>query len=118
MVRKEIDLIAMAGFGTVLAPSFFNIFSRTVLNIHPSLLPAFKGKTAVADALAFGVKWTGSTIHIANPKLDEGRIIDQVPVPVLRGDTVDRLWERIKGAERPLYSDVIGRILSGELVLQ
>ena len=99
----EIDFMAMAGFMTVLHPIIFTQKKGRILNSHPSLLPAFKGEVAVAEALKFGVKVTGTTIHIATEELDEGPILAQEPVRVLPGDTVDTLWERIKVVERKLY---------------
>lgn len=107
LLKNDIHLVAMAGFMTILAPVIFNYYDGRVLNSHPALLPAFKGDKAVSDALNFGVKVTGCTIHIATEKLDEGRILAQEPVFVQAGDTVESLWERIKQVERPLYSRVI-----------
>jgi formyltetrahydrofolate-dependent phosphoribosylglycinamide formyltransferase len=104
--------VAMAGFMTVLSPVIFNNFRGRLLNSHPSLLPAFKGESAVADALAAGVKVTGTTIHIATEKLDEGPILAQEAVKVMPGDTVESLWERIKVVERELYPAIIGEVAS------
>ena len=80
------DLAAIAGFGTVLDPVFFDEFAHPVLNTHPSLLPAFKGWHAVDDALAMGVKVTGCTVHLARLEVDEGPILAQEAVPVLPAD--------------------------------
>ena len=109
LLEYGITHLAMAGFMTILSESIFTKygFAGRILNSHPSLLPAFKGETAVQDALAFGVKVTGTTIHIATPKLDDGPIIAQEPVRVEEGDTVDTLWERIKVVERVLYPKAI-----------
>jgi len=98
-----IDFVAMAGFMTVLDPIIFASYGDRILNTHPSLLPSFKGDHAVRDALAFGVKVTGRTIHVATAKLDDGPIVAQEAVRVLPDDTVDTLWERIKVVERKLY---------------
>lgn len=105
----EIDVVAMAGFMTILSDEIFTDhgFAGCFMNSHPSLLPSFKGETAVKDALEFGVKVTGTTIHIATSKLDEGPILAQEAVRVEEGDTVDTLWERIKEKERILYPQVI-----------
>ena len=106
-----IDFVAMAGFMTVLDPVIFNRYEGKILNTHPALLPSFKGDNAVADALAYGVKVTGCTIHVATEKLDEGRIIKQTAVPVLDGDTKETLHERIKQVERRLYPLAIKEFL-------
>ena len=97
LIQHKIEVVAMAGFMTVLHPVIFQSYGGRILNIHPALLPAFKGEFAVRDALAAGVKETGSTVHIATEKLDdETYILGQVKVPVVPGDSVDSLWERIK----------------------
>jgi len=113
MNREGITLIAMAGFMTVLSPNFFEVYKGIILNIHPALLPAFKGETAVHDALAAGVKVVGSTVHIATAELDAGPIIEQDTIRVLPDDTEESLHERLKAeVERPLYSRVIDTIMS------
>lgn len=101
------ELVAMAGFMTILEKSIFDAFPNAVLNTHPSLLPAFRGAHAVADALATGVKVTGCTIHVATPEVDCGPILAQEPVRVLADDTVESLHERIKEIERRLYPETI-----------
>ncbi len=110
--ERGVGLVAMAGFGTVLAPSFFAAFPGRVLNTHPSLLPAFKGWHAVAATLAAGVRETGCTVHLATEALDDGPILAQARVPVLPGDDEARLHERIKATERTLYPEVVARALS------
>jgi phosphoribosylglycinamide formyltransferase-1 len=105
--RHQIDVIAMAGFGTILAPEVFSVYPGRILNTHPALLPAFKGWHAVRDALAAGVKVTGCTVHVATEVVDEGPILAQEAVRVLAGDTEDTLHERIKVVERRLYPDTI-----------
>jgi len=107
LVSNQISFVAMAGFMTVLEARIFRSYPDKILNTHPALLPAFKGDHAVRDALAYGVKVTGCTIHIATEKLDEGRIIAQEAVPVIPGDTVETLHERIKQVERRLYPATI-----------
>jgi phosphoribosylglycinamide formyltransferase 1 len=113
----QIDLVAMAGFMTILDPVIFKDFGGRILNIHPSLLPAFKGEFAVRDALAAGVTETGSTVHVATEELDQGAILGQVKVPILPGDTVDQLWDRIKEQEHLLYPRVVDGILKGQITL-
>lgn len=109
--RHEIDLVAMAGYMTVLEHPVHDAYGGMITNTHPSLLPAFKGAHAVADALAAGVKVTGCTVHVATLQVDDGPILAQEPVPVLPGDTVESLHERIKEVERRLYPQVIRQLL-------
>jgi phosphoribosylaminoimidazolecarboxamide formyltransferase/IMP cyclohydrolase len=111
LLRHNIDVVAMAGFGTILAPPFFDVYAGRVLNTHPALLPAFKGWHAVRDALAAGVKVTGTTVHVATEEVDAGPILAQEPVPVVEGDTEETLHERIKQVERRLYPDTILKFL-------
>ena len=111
--ENKIDVVIMAGFMTIFSPAMFEYFKGKVLNIHPSLLPLFKGDRAVADALEAGVEVTGSTVHIATEKLDdEETILAQEKVKVLPGDTVKTLHERIKKVERVLYPRTIEAFLS------
>jgi phosphoribosylglycinamide formyltransferase-1 len=105
--RHQIDVIAMAGFGTILAADIFTVYPGRILNTHPALLPAFKGWHAVRDALAAGVKITGCTVHIATEVVDEGPILAQAAVLVEPGDTEASLHERIKSVERRLYPETI-----------
>jgi len=99
----DVNLVAMAGFGTVLARALFDAFPGRVLNTHPALLPAFPGWHAVEEALAAGVTVTGCTVHLATLETDAGPVLAQEEVPVLAGDTVETLHERIKQVERRLY---------------
>ena len=98
----RIDLVAMAGFGTILGQPIHDAYPGAIVNTHPALLPSFKGWHAVDDALAYGVKVTGCTVHLATLEVDEGPILAQEAVPVLDDDTVDTLHERIKDVERRL----------------
>lgn len=100
---RGVDLVCMAGFGTILAGSFFAKFDGRVLNTHPSLLPAFRGWHAVRDALAAGATVTGCTVHVATAELDEGPILTQEVVEVRPDDDEASLHERIKAVERRLY---------------
>jgi phosphoribosylaminoimidazolecarboxamide formyltransferase/IMP cyclohydrolase len=106
-----VDLVAMAGFMTVLAEPIFAAFPDKVINTHPSLLPSFRGAHAVPEALAAGVKVTGCTIHIATIEVDDGPVLAQEAVPVLAGDDEDSLHERIKAVEHRLYPRVLGELL-------
>jgi phosphoribosylglycinamide formyltransferase-1 len=109
---RQVDVVAMAGFMTVLSASMFDVYGGRVLNTHPSLLPAFPGAHAVRDALAFGVKLTGCTVHLATERMDDGTILAQEAVAVLDGDTEDTLHERIKAVERNLYPTVVKEFLA------
>ena len=109
--ENNIDLIAMAGYMTVFDAVMFTYYQNRVLNIHPALLPSFKGDHAVRDALAFGAKVTGTTIHFATEKLDDGPIVAQEAVPILYYDTEATLHERIKVVERRLYPETVRRLL-------
>jgi len=106
------DLVAMAGFGTVLDQPVHDAFGGRILNTHPALLPAFPGWHAVADALAAGVGVTGCTVHLATLEMDAGPILAQEEVAVRPGDTVGSLHERIKAVERRLYPATIQRALA------
>ncbi len=107
-----VDLVAMAGFGTILSPSLYVDYGNRVLNTHPSLLPAFPGWHSVRVALNYGVKVTGCTVHLATEVVDDGPILAQIPVPVVKGDDEQRLHERIKAVERRLYPAVISSYLT------
>jgi phosphoribosylglycinamide formyltransferase-1 len=109
--EHNIGLIAMAGFMTILGQPIFERYEGKILNTHPSLLPSFRGGHAVADTLAAGATETGCTIHIATKSLDDGPILAQGKVPVLPGDTVNSLQERIKQVERRLYPDTIRNVM-------
>ena len=110
--EAKIDLVAMSGFGTILESPIHNRYPGRILNTHPSLLPAFPGWDAVQDALSHGVKVTGCTIHQASLEVDAGPILAQKAVPVLPGDDVKSLHDRIKFEERHLYVEVIQQVIS------
>jgi phosphoribosylglycinamide formyltransferase-1 len=109
--RHGVDLVAIAGCGTILSEPFVDAFAARAVNTHPALLPAFKGWHAVRDALAAGVKVTGCTVHLVTEDVDAGPILAQESVPVLDDDTEETLHERIKQVERRLYPDVIERLV-------
>jgi phosphoribosylglycinamide formyltransferase-1 len=106
------DLVAMAGFGTVLAEPVHRAFPNRILNTHPALLPAFPGWHGVRDALAAGVTETGCTVHVATLEMDAGPILAQEAVPVLPDDTEAALHERIKVVERTLYPATVAWVLA------
>lgn len=109
---RGIDLVAMAGFGTIITSSLHDVYPGRVLNTHPSLLPDFKGWHAVAQALESGVAETGCTVHVATLALDDGPILAQRRVAVLAGDDESSLHERIKAVERELYPAVLTRVMT------
>src|SRR6476469_3416118 len=101
----------MAGFGTIV-PAVAGAYPGRVLNTHPALLPAFKGWHPVKEALEYGVKVTGCTVHLATEEVDAGPILAQEAVPVLPDDTEESLHERIKDVERRLYPQTIREFIS------
>jgi phosphoribosylglycinamide formyltransferase-1 len=108
----EPDLIVSAGFMKILGPQFLSQFMGRILNTHPALLPAFPGAHAVPDALAYGVKVTGCSVHLVDAGTDTGPILAQEAVPVLDDDDVATLHERIKVVERQLLVDVLAAVAS------
>jgi len=113
LVGRGVDVVVMAGFGTVLGRAVHDAFPDRVLNTHPALLPAFPGWHAVEDALAAGVTETGTTVHLATLEMDAGPVLAQEAVPILDGDTVESLHERIKTVERRLYPATIRQFVAG-----
>jgi phosphoribosylglycinamide formyltransferase 1 len=107
------DIIVSAGFMKILGPQFLSRFCGRTLNTHPALLPAFAGAHGVADALAYGVKVTGCTVHLVDAGMDTGPVLAQQSVPVLDGDDEQTLHERIKVVERRLLVDVVAAIATG-----
>ncbi len=107
----NIGLVVLAGYMRILSPAFIRAFPGRVINIHPALLPAFKGAHAVRDALAAGVGQTGVTVHFVDEEVDHGPVIAQVPVKVEAGDTLATLTARIHAAEHLLYPQVVAHVL-------
>ena len=107
------DLIVSAGFMKILGPQFLTQFCGRTLNTHPTLLPAFPGAHGVADALAYGVKVTGCTVHLVDAGTDTGPILAQQPIPILDDDDEETLHERIKVTERRLLVDVVAAVATG-----
>ncbi|MCA9582538.1 MAG: phosphoribosylglycinamide formyltransferase, partial [Myxococcales bacterium] len=110
-------LIVLAGFMKILPPPFVKHFEGQIINIHPSLLPAFPGKDGPADALAHGVRISGCTVHLVDEGIDTGAILAQAAVAVMPDDTRDALHARIQQQEHRLLPGVIGAIARGDLVL-
>jgi len=103
----DVELVVMAGYGTIFEKPMFDAYEGRIINTHPALLPAFPGWHAVRDALAAGVKVTGVTVHVSTLEVDAGPILAQEAVPVLAGDDEESLHERIKTVERVLYPNTI-----------
>ena len=116
--QAEVDLIVLAGFMRVLKSEFLRAFEGRIVNIHPSLLPAFPGLEAWKQALDYGVRVTGCTVHFVDAGVDSGAIIGQQAVPVLDNDTPATLHERIQQAERVLYPACVAALARGELSVQ
>lgn len=113
--EAQVDLVVLAGFMRILKGEFLRTFSGRVVNIHPSLLPSFPGLEAWRQALDYGVKVTGCTVHLVDQGIDTGPILAQRAVPVLEGDTAAALHARIQEAERGLYPTVVGALARGEV---
>lgn len=112
--RHQVDLVCLAGFMRLLSARFVRAFAGRILNIHPSLLPAFPGLDAQHQALDHGVKVAGCTVHFVDEELDAGPIVQQATVPVHDDDTVEALSARILAQEHRIYSEAIGLVLSGK----
>lgn len=117
LVEAGIELVVMAGYGTVFGAAVHDAFPNRILNTHPALLPSFKGWHAVEAALDYGVKVSGCTVHVATLEMDAGPILAQEAVPVLPGDTAAELHERIKEVERRLYPTTIRAVLADPDIL-
>jgi len=116
--EAQVDLICLAGYMRLLSAGFIRAFPNRIVNIHPSLLPAFPGMEAQKQALEYGVKVSGCTVHFVDEHLDHGAIILQKTVPVLDSDDVHSLSARILEQEHVAYSEAIAFLLSGEVEVQ
>ncbi|RDI66647.1 phosphoribosylglycinamide formyltransferase-1 [Nocardia pseudobrasiliensis] len=112
----EPDLVVSAGFMKILGPAFLDRFGGRVINTHPALLPSFPGAHAVRDALAYGVRVTGSSVHLVDAGVDTGPILAQEAVPVRSDDDEDTLHERIKVVERRLLAQVVAAVATRGIV--
>ena len=110
----NVDLVCLAGYMRLLSPEFIAAFHNRILNIHPSLLPAFPGLDAQEQAFAYGVKFAGCTVHFVDEELDHGAIILQRAIPVLDTDDAHSLSARILAEEHIAYTEAIARVVSGE----
>ena len=113
LAARAVDLVCLAGFMRVLTPGFVSLFPNRILNIHPSLLPAFPGIDAQRQAWAHGVKVAGATVHLVDDSLDGGPIVMQEAIEVDPGDTADSLAARILEIEHRLYPRAIAEVLAG-----
>lgn len=116
--KREVDLVCLAGFLRLLTAEFVRAFPQRILNIHPSLLPAFPGLDAQHQALTHGVKVTGCTVHFVDEHLDSGPILLQAAVPVHDEDTLETLSARILREEHRIYSEAIQLVLSGKYTIE
>ena len=112
---KSIDLVCLAGFMRILGKKFIEAFSGKIINIHPSLLPAFPGLNVQEKALEYGAKFSGCTVHFVNEKVDDGAIILQAIVPILDEDDVKSLSQRILEQEHMIYPEAIRLIIENNL---
>jgi phosphoribosylglycinamide formyltransferase-1 len=116
--QANVDLVCLAGYMRLLSPEFVRAFPNRILNVHPSLLPAFPGLDAQRQALEYGARVSGCTVHIVDEHLDHGPIIVQKTVPVLENDDEHTLSERILEQEHIAYTEAIRLMLSGEVEVQ
>jgi phosphoribosylglycinamide formyltransferase-1 len=116
--EKKVDLVCLAGFMRLLSPVFVREFRHRILNIHPALLPAFPGLEAQKQALEWGAKFSGCTVHFVDENLDAGPIVLQAVVPVRDDDTEEALAARILREEHRLYPEAIRIVLSGEFRIE
>jgi phosphoribosylglycinamide formyltransferase-1 len=116
--EHKVDLICLAGYMRLLSPYFVKAFSQRILNIHPSLLPAFPGLEAQRQAVEHGVKFAGCTVHFVDENLDAGPIVVQAVVPVKDEDTEATLSERILREEHRIYSEAVNIVLEGKYKIE
>lgn len=113
--KREVDLICLAGYMKILSPSFCREFKNCIMNIHPALLPAFPGLHVQKNALEWGVKYSGATVHLVTEDVDMGPIILQAVVPVFQDDTEETLSERILKEEHKIYPEAVRLFFEGKL---
>jgi len=111
--RAGVNLVVLTGYMRILSPAFVRHYKNRTINIHPALLPAFRGLDAFQQALDYGVKWTGTTIHLVDEDVDHGPIIHQVPVKVEEGDTFESLKARVQEAEYRAYPEALKLFIEG-----
>jgi phosphoribosylglycinamide formyltransferase-1 len=113
--RASVDFVVLAGFMRILSAHVIKAYPNKIINIHPALLPAFKGAHAVKDAFEFGVKTTGVTVHFVDEEIDHGAIIAQEAVSILPNDTLEKLEKRIHSVEHKIYPKAIGLFAAGKI---
>ncbi len=113
-----VDLVCLAGFMRVLTPYFIREFKGRILNIHPAILPSFPGVEAQKQALDYGVKWTGCTVHFVDEGVDTGPVVCQAAVPVLNDDTVETLAARVLKEEHRIYTEAINLVLEDRIRIE
>jgi len=116
--EKKVELVVLAGFMRLLSPYFIKEYKDRILNVHPALLPAFKGTHGIKDALEYGVRITGATVHFVDDKLDNGPVILQRAVEVKQDDTEDTLLERVHKEEHRIYPEAIKLFVEGKLKVE
>jgi len=113
--ENKIDIVVLAGFMRMLSPDFVKEYKNRIINIHPALLPSFKGAEGIKDAFSYGVKVTGVTVHIVDEEMDHGPIILQEPVKIREDDTLESLEAKIHKVEHKLYPKAISLLAEGRL---
>jgi phosphoribosylglycinamide formyltransferase-1 len=113
LIENNIEIVCLAGFMRLLTPEFVNKWQGRMLNIHPSLLPAFKGSNAIDDAFNYGVKFTGCTVHHVIPEMDAGPIITQRVVEILKSDTIESLEQKVHVEEKIAYPKALKIVCLG-----
>jgi phosphoribosylglycinamide formyltransferase-1 len=115
LVSHNVELVCCAGFMRVMTPAILDHWRGRMLNIHPSLLPAYKGTHTHERALADGAKTHGASVHFVTPELDSGPVVAQAAVPILPGDSADTLTARVLEVEHPLYVKALALVASGQI---
>lgn len=116
--KKKVDLVVLAGFMRLLSSHFIEEYRNRIINVHPALLPSFKGAHGIKDALAHGVKVTGVTVHFVDEDLDNGPVIAQAVVEIKEGDTEESLLERVHKEEHRLYPEAVKLFVEGKLKIE
>lgn len=118
LVAEGIDRVALAGYMRIVGPELVAAFPERIVNLHPALLPAFPGMRSVADALEWGVKVTGVTVHLVDEEVDHGPIVAQEPVPVLPDDDLDSLLARVHETEHRIFPKAVRALVEGRLKVE
>lgn len=116
--KKGVELVVLAGFMRLLSPYFIKEYKNRIMNIHPSLLPSFKGTRGIKDALDYGVKVTGATVHFVDDQLDHGPVILQKAVEIKEGDTEKTLLKRVHKIEHEIYPEAVRLFVEGKLRIE